>query len=162
MLALLLSGALYAQYPVKMRNLWTRPQVHVLFNGYRVSFAIRDINKTLALLRSAGDDSHPSYCALDTSKDFSYELYEGTRTEYKEQMESLLQNVVGPFLITAGRAVVQDSRNRVLQEVITDIKYEGTGEQNVYVNFFDPKTKKMLFAGIMSLAIYKMDLGIDD
>ncbi len=162
LLAMVLSTTLYAQHPVKIRNLWTRPQVHVFFEGYKVSFAIRDINKTLALLRQAGDSTHASVCKLDTAKDYNYALMHGTDLQYRDAMEPFIQNLVGPFLLTAGRAVVESGRHKVLKEIIVDIQYTSLGGDTVFVEFFDPANNKRIFSGMMPVAIYGMDLGIDD
>ncbi len=155
-----------AQHPQKMRNLWTTPQVHVFFGEYRVSFAIRDINKTLALLRQNGDSLHAANCGLDTNGNYSYELYPGEHTQYRSATEPLLQNVVGCYLLTAGMAQVECKKNKrkikQLKEVLVDMKYTSLGGDSVFVDFFDPETNKMLFSGQMPLILYKADIGIDD
>ena len=152
----------YAQRPVEMRNLWTRAQVHVLFEGYTVSFAIKDINRSLAIMREMGDSSQPATCGLDTAKDYYYDLFPGIHAEFHHEMQPLLQNVVGAFLLTAGHAIVQDRRHKTLKSVIMDIGIAGIGEHVVSIYFYDPKNKKILFEGRMDVDMYKKDLGIDD
>ena len=162
LLAMVLSTTLYAQHITKIRNLWTRPQVHVFFEGYRVSFAIRDINKALALLRQTGDSTQISVCKLDTAGDYNYGLMPGTHTEYRDAMEPFLQDLIGPFLLTAGRAVVERGKNKFLKEIIVDVQSTGIGGETVFVEFFDPANKKRIFSGMMPRVLYGMDLGIDD
>ncbi len=162
MLALLPSGMLYAQHPVTLRNLWARPQVHVVFNEYILSFKIRDIDKALGFLREIGDSTYPATCGLDTAKDFAYELYPGQHTEFRYPMQPLLQNGVGAFLLTAGHAVVINKKKKALSEIIVDIDPPESGDTATLVTCYDPKTNKMIFQGKMSMDIYKRDLGIDD
>ncbi len=153
---------MYAQHPVEMRHLWTKPQVHVLFEGYTISFAIKDINRSLDILREMGDSTHPVSCGLDTAKDYYVELFPGLHTEYHNDIQLLIQHVVGAFLLTAGHAVIENNRHRILPAVITDIGIAGIDQQAVSVYFYDPKNKKMVFEGKMALGIYKKDLGIDN
>ena len=162
LLALLSCISSHAQYPVQIRNLWTRAQVHIVFNDYTVSFSIKDINRTLAIFREMGDSSHPATCELDTGLNYSYELLPGNHAEYRHPMQSLMQNVVGAFLLTAGHAVITNKREKVLKEIIVDIDPLDPGDVEGLVSFYDPKTKKMLFQGKMARAIYRKDLGIDD
>lgn len=158
----LFCGRLWAQYPLKMRNLWTRPQVHIIFGDYRVSFAIRDINKTLRLIRQQGDTLVPKQFWLDTAGNYTWELYGGTRMQYNAPEQAFIQNVVGVYLLTAGMALVEDRKLKRLEEIIVDVRYTSLNGDELFVDFFDPKTKKMLFSGKMPAAIYKMDMGIDD
>lgn len=162
LLAMVLATTLSAQHLTKIRNLWTRPQVHVFFEGYRVSFAIRDINKALALLRQEGDSTHIAVCKLDTAKDYNYALMPGTVTQYRDDMEPFIQNLIGPFLLTAGRAVVESGRHKYLKEIIVDVQSTGIGGETVFVEFFDPANNKRIFSGNMPRILYGMDLGIDD
>ena len=162
LLALVPTNKLFAQHITEMRNLWTTPQVHVLFEGYTISFAIKDINRSLDILREIGDSTHPVTCGLDTAKNYTFELYPGIHSEYHYEMQALLQNVVGSFLLTAGHAVIKNERHKILKSVIVDIGIAGIGEQVVSVYFYDPKNKKMIFEGRMAVDMYKKDLGIDN
>lgn len=162
----LLPGFTPAQHPQKMRNLWTTPQVHVFFGEYKVSFAIRDINKALALLRQNGDSTHTAICGLDTAINYTFELYPGDRTQYRNATEPLLQNVVGCYLLSVGMAEVECKKNKRkikhLEEVLVDVKTTAPEGNIMLVDFFDPETNKMLFSGQMPVILYKADIGIDD
>lgn len=162
LLLVLFSTSARAQHPVPLRNLWMRPQVHVVFNEYTLSFTIRDIDKSLGFLASIGDTTYGMQCGLDTGKNYVYELYPGTHTEYKFPMQPLLQNGVGCFLLTAGHAVVQNKKHKALREIIVDIDPLEPGDTIAMISFYDPKTKKMVFQGKMATRLYKKDLGIDD
>lgn len=151
----------YAQRTVPLRNLWAPARVHVMFEGYTVSFAIKDINRAMELLKETGDSSYGNSCGLDTGRDHYYELYP-TNMLYKNHIEPLLQNGVGVFLLTAGHAVVSNPRHKLLTDIIVDIVPVENGENTAVVNFYDPQTKKLIFAGRMRVDIYKKDLGIDD
>ena len=162
LLALFQFHSIHGQHPVEMRNLWAIPRVHILFEGYTVSFAIRDINKALILLRETGDSTNPENCALDTGRDYIYELYPGIHMEYHHLMQPLIQNVVGAFLLSAGHAVVENAKHKILGSLIMDIGMAGIGEQFVFIHFYDPKNHKLVFEGKMAVDMYKKDLGIDD
>ena len=162
LLALTTSVSLTAQRPVRMRNLWTRPQVHVMFAGYQVSFAIRDINKALALLKQSGDSTYGTACLLDTAKNYYYELYPGVHTQYRNTMEPLLQNAVGVYLLTTGLAVVENKKHKPLTTIIADLTDKEPGEFFTFVSFFDPDTHMMLFSGRISNSLIGRDPGIDD
>ena len=162
LLVFFLPPALNAQHPVPIRNLWTRPQVHVLFGGYKVSFAIRDINKALALMKYIPDTTYGTKCLLDTSKNYSYELYPGTHTQYRYEMEPLLQNGVGVFLLTRGLAEVENGRHKKLKTIIADIATSETGELSTFASFYDPDTHQMIFSGRIDVDLIGRDPGIDD
>ncbi len=162
LLALLQSCMLYAQHPVTMRNLWDRPQVHVIFNEYTLSFKIRDIDKTLGFLREIGDSSFDAKCGLDTSLNYIYELFPGLHTEFRYPMQPILQNAVAAFLLTAGHAHIINKKHKVLPEIIVDIEVAERGDTTSFVTCYDPKTKAMIFQGKMALDLYKKDLGFDD
>lgn len=158
----LYNGASKGQYPLKMRNLWTRPQVHIIFGDYRVSFAIRDINKALRLIREQGDTLQPKKFWLDTAGNYTWELYSGTRMQYNSPEQAFIQNVVGAYLLSSGMALVENRKLKRLEEIVVDVRYTALGGDELFVDFFDPKTNQMLFSGKMPAAIYKMDMGIDD
>ncbi len=162
LLALLLPISLCAQHPVAMRNLWARPQVHAIFNEYTLSFTIKDIDKSLALLRETGDNTHELTCGLDTAQNYTFELFPGSHAEYRYPIQAVLQNLIGCFLLTAGHAEIKNKRNKVLKEVIVDIEPLEPGDSVALVSFYDPKTKAMVFQGRLPADLYKKDLGIDD
>jgi hypothetical protein len=151
----------FAQRDVQMKNLWTRPQVHVLFQGYTLSFTIKDINKAMELLRATGDSTFKSSCALDTAGDYVVELYPGLRQEYHSELQRLLQKGVGAFLLTSGHAYIETSRHKILHGITTDIHPLVPGVEITVVKFYDPRTNTMLFDGIMPANLYNQDLGID-
>lgn len=162
LLAFLFSSTLYAQYPRATRNLWTRPQVHVRVGDFMVSFTIRDINKALRLLRMYGDSTYAADYKLDTAKDYFYEVHEGEREEYHDELHKMLKEFAGTYLLTEGWALVQDARLRPMPEITVDVGFNALGAETLRINFYDPKSKKLLYSGSMPAALYKIDLGIDD
>lgn len=159
---LLIPWLAQGQYPQKLRNLWTRPQVHVLFGNYRVSFAIRDINKALMLLRREGDSTYVRSCLLDTALNYTYEMQAGVNTEYRQPAEVLIQNVVGPYLLSAGMAEVENRKLKKLERVLVDVNRSEMGLDIFTVDFYDPDTNEMIFSGEMPKVLYRLDIGIDD
>lgn len=157
---LVISSFSFAQRTIPLVSLWTRPQVHVLFQGYVVSFTIKDIDKALSLLAETGDSSFGTFCHLDTSKNFLLELFPGTKTEYHTTLQPLLQNAVGPFLLMAGHAYIENEKHKKVTEIVADIE-PNHGSDEMFVVFTDPKTKKLLFSGKMPVDMYNRDLGID-
>ena len=157
----LLSYSVFAQRTIQMRNIWTRPQVHVLFEGYTLSFTIRDIDRALLLLAETGDTSFGLVSGLDTGKDYYCELYSGTRMEYRNPMQNLLQNGVGAFLLTAGRAYIENPKHRHIQAVTADLNVFPGGVEHAFILFYDPKNNKRLFTGQMAANMYNKDVGID-
>jgi len=151
----------FAQRNVPMKNLWTRPQVHVLFEGYTVSFTIKDINKALSLLAETGDTSYGLSYGLDTAKNYSVELYSGNHMEYHNMLQPLLQNGIGVFLLLSGHAYIEDPKNKKVKEVTMNILPPTGNEPEVYVLFYDPDTGARIFTGKMAVAMYGKDLGID-
>jgi hypothetical protein len=153
----------FAQRAVQMKTLWDRPQVHVLFQGYTLSFSIKDINKALQLLSETGDIAYGAASKLDTAKDYYIELYPGLDMQYRNSLQPLIQRGVGAFLLTAGHALIETRKHKLCREIIEDIKDRPGGDKSVVITFTDPKTKtgKMIFFGTMSVAMYGKDLGID-
>jgi hypothetical protein len=165
-IGLLLTGfilpiALFAQRTVQLRNLWARPQVHVLFGDYTVSFTIKDINKALTLLSQTGDHTFATSCNLDTGGNYIIELYPGLRMEYHNSLEPILQKGVGAYLLLCGHAVVQNRKHKKLKAVVSDIQPLIEGVDLTDIKFYDPKTNKLLFSGNMAADMYYKDIGID-
>ena len=158
---LLLSCSLFAQRIIPMRNIWTKPQVHVLFEGYTLSFTIKDINRALVLLSESGDTSFGSTSGLDTAKEYACELYSGTKMEYRSSLQNLLQNGVGAFHLTAGHAYIENPKHKQLQSIIADINAFPPGVDEAFIVFYDPRNNKRLFTGRMNVNMYNKDLGID-
>jgi hypothetical protein len=158
---LFISCACVAQPVVKMRTMWDRPQVHVKFDDYIVSFTIKDINKALVLMAETGDSTYGTNCRLDTNGTYLVELYEGHSLVYQNQLQRLLHTDIGAFLLSAKHAYIVRGKHKVVPEVIMDIEPPEVDLGFVYIRFYDPKSKKLLFAGSMRRDMYNKDLGID-
>lgn len=156
----LFSFPAFAQRPVQMRNLWAKPRVHVLFQGYTISYTVKDINKALALLVGTGVSAYGNTSKLDTGKDYFIELFPSLDMEYHNALQPLIQNGVGAFLLTAGHALVENKKHKICKEIIEDISTDRNTD-NALITFYDPKTKKMIFFGKMNVNMYNKDLGID-
>jgi hypothetical protein len=150
-----------AQRNIQMRNMWHRPQVHVLFEGYVVSFTIRDIDRALLLLCGTGDSTFGCKSGLDTAKDYKVELFSGVRMEYRNRMQHIIQNGVGAFLLLSGHAYIENSKSKQLHLIIADIQEFPRGVSDAFIKFTDPKDGKRIFTGRMSADMYNRDLGID-
>ena len=159
--ALTLSWSSFAQRTVKIRNLWAKPQVHVLFQGYTLSFTIKDINRAIVLLAETGDSTYWNSVRLNDKMQYTLELYPGSRTEYRTELQPLIQKGVGAFLLTAGHAVIKRKRHKKLEEILVDIGTRGVGENDILITVYDPKNRKMVFQGRMKADMYNKDLGID-
>ena len=161
LLTIIFTTHLWAQKTIELKNLWARPQVHIKFNGYVLSFTIRDLNRALELLNETGDYSYGTKCNLDTSVNYTTELYNGTAMEYKDPVQPLIQNGVGGFLFTKGKVEIEDHNHKHLKTI--ELSMEGTdyGASFVFIQVYDPKTKKLLFSGKMATAMYNLDMGID-
>ncbi len=159
--ALIISGTTQAQRTIQLRNLWTRPQVHVLFQGYSISFTIKDIDKALQLLAETGDTTYGTTCGLDTSGDYVVELFPGLKMEYRKPLQILMQKAVGAFLISAGHAYIENPKHKIVRAVVSDIKPISPGADDAYIIFTDPNNDNMIFAGMMAADMYRKDLGID-
>ncbi len=159
--AFMLPAPLFAQRTVQMHTLWIRPQVHVVFSGYTISFTIKDIDKALTLLSETGDTTYGTSCGLDTSKDYNIELYPGTKMEYLNKLEPILQKGIGAFLLSAGHAYIKDKKHKIVRAVIMDIQPVKPGIDDAYMLFFDPRNNNMLFSGKMATDMYNKDLGIN-
>src|SRR5579872_6187925 len=87
----ILALSAYAQKDIQIRNLWAEPEVHVLFNEYKISFTIRDINRALELLAENGITTYGNTSGLDTTKQYAVELYAGYRQELHNELEPMIQ-----------------------------------------------------------------------
>ena len=158
---MLLSRSGFAQRDIAIRQLWIRPQISVTFNGYQLLFTIRDINRAIELLNEGNDYTYGTKCDLDTSKSYSLELYNDLHTEYKSDLQPLLQNGVGAFLLSKGLAVIYNQKHKKLKNILMEIEDSENGESTVYLHFFDPKKHQLLFTGKVSMDLYGKDMGID-
>jgi hypothetical protein len=136
--------------------------VHVLFGGYTVSFTIRDINRALQLMAEAGDSTYGTTSGLDTTKQYTVELYPGYRTEYRTTIQPMLQLGVGAFLLRKGKAVVQNPKHKKLKMITIDVTPVVDGENLTDIKFYDPANNNLVFNGQMIADMYNMDLGIDN
>jgi len=150
-----------AQRSVPLQNLWAKPQVHVRFEGYTLSFKIKDIDRALILLAETGDSSYGIRSRLDTNGNYQIDLYPGLSAEYRNKIQPLMQRGVGAFLLLAGHAEVRNARNKKLSEVIADIQDKEGDEHDLAIKFYDPKNNHLLFFGSMSAELYNKDLGIE-
>ncbi len=157
----ILSIPAFGQRTIPMRNIWTRPQVYVMFQGYTVAFTIKDIDKALQLLYDTGDTTFGTSCGLDTTGTYTIDLFPGLKMEYRSRLQFILQRAVGAFLLTSGRAYIENPKHKPVREVICDLKPLPQGADAAYVIFTDPRTDNMLFAGAMAADMYKKDLGLD-
>ena len=163
-LVILSGGQVFCQKTVPIRNLWTQPQVHISFKEYTVSFSIRDIDRALELLVATGDYTFGTKSNLDTTKNYSIELFNDLHTEYKSDIQPLIQNCMGTFLLTKGLAVVttpKGKKQKVLKSMLMDFEDVDTGETSVYIHFYDPENHHLLFTGKMPVNMYNQDMGID-
>lgn len=168
LLCLVLAGFVAtAQRTVHLRHLWERPQVHVLFQGYHLSFLIKDIDKALGFLAEMGDTTYGIKCGLDTARNYPLELFPGLRQLYKSPLQAMMQNGVGAYLLTTGHVLVKNKKGKVLKSVIADFQPQVDGERMMYLVFYDPKHKRnrpkqVVFTGQMAAGLYNRDLGIFD
>ncbi len=144
-----------------MRNIWTRPQVHVLFQGYIISFTIKDINRAMELLQETGDTTYGKSCGLDTAGNFVLEFFPGFHQEYHSKLQWLMQTGVGAFLLSAGLAFIETERHKKVPAIVADMVPLMDGVEFTAFKFYDPKTKTMLFDGLMAAGMYNKDMGID-
>lgn len=159
--ALFFTSAAIAQHTVTMHTLWQRPQVHVLFGDYTVSFTIRDIDKALTYLADAGDTRFPTSCGLDTAGEYTIELNAGEHPEYHNALQTMMQNGVGPYLMSMGHALVENKRHHLVRAVEMDARPPLDGGHRVYIEFYNPKTNARVFSGEMRTELTNKDLGLD-
>jgi hypothetical protein len=150
-----------AQRPVKLRTMWDRPQVCVVFQGYKLYFTIHDIDKALLLLSETGDSTFGTSSGLDTAGSYVTELHPGVKMEYTNALQKLMQKGVGAFLLSSGHVLIHNPRGKKLNEILMDIQPIGDMDENAYMLFYDPRNRNLLFTGKMAVAMYKKDLGID-
>jgi len=150
-----------AQQQINMRNLWVRPQVHVSFGDYTLSYTIKDINKALSFLNDLDKALYGSTSNLDTNKDYWVELFPGTRTDYRYRLQPMIQNGVGAYLLLCGHAEIQYKKHKKVKTLEAHLSHVTETEGSIFITFYDPRTKKMVFEGKMENALYNKDLGID-
>ena len=151
----------FAQKNVELKNLWTDPQVHVLFLGYDLSFSVKDIDRALQLLNERGINKYGATSGLDTLKQYHLELFDGYRQEYHNALQTTMQLGVGAFLLTKGRAVIKNPGHKKLKAITIDIMPFVPGEYTTTLKCYDPKTNRLIFSGQLHKSMLNADLGID-
>jgi len=159
-LSLAMSVVLFAQRTIKLHKLWAKPHVHVLFEGYTLSFKIKDINRAIELLNEIGDTTYGTTSGLDTLRHYPIELYPGLRLQYRNALQPLMQRGVGCFLLLSGQAQIVNKKKKKLKEIITDIVPVKGDDELAYINVYDPKNNKLIFSGCMPVGLYNKDIGI--
>jgi hypothetical protein len=151
-----------AQKTIEMRTLWQKPQVHVIYGDYVISFTIKDIDKTLRLLAESGDNRFPTACGLDTGTDHTVQLLaDVTRQEYRSNLQILLQDGVGCFLIYSGHAFIQNKKHKPVRSILADEQPPIGDVKETYLEFYNAKTNERLFSGRIFYELHGRDLGID-
>jgi hypothetical protein len=150
-----------AQIEVRLRNLWVEPSIHVFFGEYQLSFATKDVRKSIKLL---GQDGIKIDTTLwpDTTQKYVCELYPGLHQRYKQPIEELLQHYSAAYLLSIGKAEVRNKKRKGLTSIIVDIQYPELHDEDIMVSCYDPSTKVMLFQGVLPRTLLARDIGLDD
>lgn len=166
LLVLILSFPASAQQIIQLRTLWTKPEVKLVFRDYCIYFRIRDINKAMQFLSEPDKKIYGTKSVLDTNKVYVVELESGTSTnvQYLNDLQPLIQNAVGCYLLMSGHAAVETKRHKKIHKIEAHIgpANDFDGFFRVPVTIYDPKTGKMIFSGNMDDDMYKKDIGFDD
>jgi len=152
----------WCQKLVTMRNLWVKPEVHITFGDYTVAFTVHDINKSLKFLHEEGNIWGDSTYQLDTGKQYYAEIMAGLKMEYQFTVQAVLQNAVGAYLLSIGRAEVKDKKGVTLKTIVADVTYAENGEDVHFASFYSPKNNQLLFQGRLPATLRNRDIGIDD
>lgn len=159
--AFILCSSIYAQRTIEMKNLWTPPQVHVLFEEYTISFTVKDIKRALDLLAETGDSTYESSRGMDDRKNYFAELQPGLVMEYHNRLQPMLQKGIGVFLLLAGHASIENKKHKKVNKITAEIQPPIEGTDKVNVLFYDSRNNKLLFSGEMPVDMYNKDLGIN-
>lgn len=152
----------WCQKLVTMRNLWVKPEVHITFGDYNLAFTVHDINKSLKFLHEEGSIWGDSTYRLDTGKQYYAEIMAGLKMEYQFTVQAVLQNAVGAYLLSIGKAEVKDKKGAILKSIVADITYAENGEDAHFASFYSPKSNQLLFQGRLPATLRNRDIGIDD
>jgi hypothetical protein len=152
-----------AQQIIQLRTLWTKPEVKLIFRDYNIYFRIRDINKAMQFLSEPDKKIYGTTSGLDTNKVYIVELESGNNVQYLNDLQPLLQNAVGSYLLMSGHAAVETKRHKKIHKIEVRIgpANDYDGFFRVPVNIYDPKSGKMIFSGLMDDDMYKKDIGFD-
>jgi hypothetical protein len=163
LLLLCLSCSLKAQKIVKLRTLWTKPEVELIFGDYKVYYRIKDINKAMAFLSDADKELYGNTSGLDSTKNYVVELIRGSDMQYLNPLQPLLQNAVGAYLLLSGHARVIDKKGRDIKvlEINTGPSTDMNGFFRLPISFHDPKNGKTVFMGVMDNEMYRKDIGFN-
>lgn len=162
-LLILFFTAAYGQPKIKMRAMRSRPQVHVKFGEYIVSFSITDIDKAMTFFPENEKVIYGTKCGLDSSLSYNLQLLPGRHMEYRNKLEPLLQNGVGCFLLMGGRALVSRD-GKTVKEIYAKVgpEMDLNGTYAVPISFYDSRNDKLMFSGMLDSELYKKDIGFDD
>ncbi len=152
LLLVIVSFSCFAQHPVKLVRLWKKPEVHLLYREYHIFFTIKDINTTMKYLHEINPDLYDSTSHLDPAQLYSVELVDGRDMEYMKRLQALLQNEVAAYLLYKGHAYIETSEHKKVSKIIANagpVENHG-GILVVMIHFYDAKTNKELFAGLMN------------
>jgi hypothetical protein len=162
-LLLILSFSSAAQQTIKLRTLWTKPEVKLVFRDFTVYFRIKDIDKAMQFLSEEDKKLYGTTSGLDTNKTYNVELESGTNVQYLNDVQPLLQKAVGAYLLMSGHAAVETKRHKKIHSIEVNIgpAVDYDGFFRVPVTVYEPKTGKMIFSGVMDADMYKKDIGFD-
>ena len=162
-LLLILSFSAAAQQIVKLKTLWTKPEVKLVFRDYFIYFRIKDMDKAMQFLSEDDKKLYGATSGLDTNKVYIVEVEQGSNVEYMNDVQPLLQKAVGAYLLMSGHANVETKHHKKLREIEVNIgpAQDYNGFFRVPVTIYDPKNGKMIFYGLMDDGMYKKDIGFD-
>jgi hypothetical protein len=137
-----------------MQRLWHKTEMHVIFHEYHLFFSIRDIDAAMQYLHEIKPGVYDNSSHLDSNKLYATELEE-RNMEYMNELQPLMQNKVGVYLLMRGRAYIEDRKHHKITKVLADISEarETNGMYFVQVNFYDPRNHQLLFAGNMNVEL---------
>ncbi len=155
--------AVSGQQTIQLKTLWTKPEVKLVFRDYNIYFRIKDINKAMHFLSEADKKVYGTTSGLDTNKIYVVELESGINVQYLNDLQPLLQNAVGSYLLMSGHAAVETKRRKKIHKIEVRVgpANDYDGFFRVPVTMYDPKTGKMIFSGQMDDDMYKKDIGFD-
>ncbi|MBA3827925.1 MAG: hypothetical protein H0X33_03225 [Taibaiella sp.] len=145
-----------AQHTIHLVHMWQKPQVHLVYKGFHLFFTIKDINTTLQYLHRIDATLYPdSTSGLDENKLYGVELVEGRDMEYMNRLQPIMQKEAGAFMLMRGHAYIETQRHKRVKVIISEAGPAEDHNRNTFalIHFFDTKTGKELFAGMMNLAL---------
>lgn len=152
----------HAQHNIHLRNLWVEPNIHIFFQGYTVSFALKDVNKAMYMQHfELGDVQLPTQCDLDSNKHHYFELFSSPNILYRNAMQEYLHVAIGCYLLGIGKAHILNPKKKLVPDIIEDVD-PNENSPFLYIKYYDAKTHSLLFSGRMLRGMYHKDIGIDD